>query len=54
MLLDGSASFDPDGDPLNYTWKQVFGPDVSRNLRDLGGGFLTFDAPGSVSTEILN
>lgn len=24
--LDGSASYDPGGTPLNYTWEQVYGP----------------------------
>ncbi|MEM8889088.1 MAG: Ig-like domain-containing protein, partial [Bacteroidota bacterium] len=27
-LLDGSASFDPDGNSLNYQWTQVYGPSV--------------------------
>jgi hypothetical protein len=26
--LDGSESFDPDGDPITYSWQQVSGPAV--------------------------
>jgi len=29
VTLDGSASFDPDNDPLTYQWTQVSGPTVS-------------------------
>jgi len=28
FFLDGSGSFDPDGDPLQFLWTQVFGPPV--------------------------
>jgi len=28
VVLDGSNSFDPDGDPLFYSWEQVGGPPV--------------------------
>jgi len=28
ITLDGSASFDPDGDPLDFFWRQVSGPAV--------------------------
>ncbi len=27
--LDGSASFDPDGDPITYQWTQIAGPSVA-------------------------
>jgi hypothetical protein len=29
VTLDGSGSYDPDGDPLTYQWTQVAGPNVS-------------------------
>ncbi len=29
ISLDGSASFDPDGDPITYQWTQVAGPSVT-------------------------
>jgi hypothetical protein len=29
VTLDGSASFDPDGDPITYAWKQVSGATVN-------------------------
>ena len=29
VMLDGTASYDPDIEPLTYTWLQVFGPPVT-------------------------
>jgi hypothetical protein len=28
IVLDGSASFDPDGDPITFQWTQISGPDA--------------------------
>ena len=32
LVLDGSASFDPDGDPLTFSWSFVSIPDGSSAL----------------------
>lgn len=53
VFLDGTASQDPEGQDLEYTWTQVRGPDVTG-----GGGSLTgpnpgFTAPASVSTLLF-
>ncbi len=31
VTLDGSGSFDPDGDPIRYQWTQIAGPTVAIN-----------------------
>ena len=39
--LDGSGSFDPNGDPLSYTWSQVEGSDVTlSDVHAIGPTFL--------------
>lgn len=55
VSLDGSASCDPDDDPLSFTWRQIAGTPVSLNTTDpirptfdapsvpLGGETLTFE-----------
>jgi len=34
ITLDGSASFDPDGDPITFQWSQVAGPTVALSGAD--------------------
>ena len=51
VTLDGSGSYDPNGDPLSYLWTQAAGPGVV--LSDLGSAITTFRAPAvSVDTTL--
>src|SRR5262249_52473827 len=43
VVLDGSRSFDPDGDPITMTWTQVGGTEPVTLAQ--GGAFASFDAP---------
>lgn len=43
ITLDASASSDPDGDELSYSWTQTGGPDVT--LSDASSATPSFDAP---------
>jgi hypothetical protein len=43
VVLDGSASRDPDGDPLNFAWVQTAGPGV--DLVDAGSSRAWFAPP---------
>ena len=35
IMLNGSASYDPDGDPITYQWEQISGPTVSLSKNTL-------------------
>lgn len=43
VALDGSGSYDPDGDPLSYRWVQLSGPAVS--LQSPNNPLASFSAP---------
>jgi hypothetical protein len=51
VTLDGSASADPDGDTLAFTWSQTSGPTVT--LSDLHVAKPTFTAPAVTATTAL-
>ena len=44
IVLDGTGSFDPDGDPLRFQWRQVSGPAV--NLQQVARPSFSVPAPG--------
>lgn len=47
VTLDGSGSYDPDGDPITYRWTRTAGPVVT--LKDATTAKATFTAPGSAT-----
>ncbi|AWL12857.1 Chitinase [Saliniradius amylolyticus] len=52
IILDGSASSDPDGDALSYSWTQTAGSAVS--LSDTAAASPSFDAAEVSATETLS
>src|SRR5215472_13401330 len=48
VTLDGSASVDPDGVPVSFSWKQAVGPPVS--LSSTSEPIVTFKAPARGTT----
>ena len=51
VSLDGSQSYDPDGDSITYQWTQVSGPTVT--LSDLNSANPNFTAPQVTETTYL-
>ena len=51
VVLDGSASYDPDGSIAAYHWQQVYGPAVTLNNADQAQA--SFDAPLRPNTVLV-
>lgn len=50
VVLDGSGSTDPDGDPLDFAWRQISGPDVA--ITDASSAIASF-APPEAGTYVF-
>jgi hypothetical protein len=53
VTLNGSASSDADGDPLDYTWRQVGGPEVDLTENDGPAPKFTPDVGGTYSFQLV-
>jgi len=49
VLLNGSKSFHPDGDPITYSWRQIAGPAVK--LEDATSALPSFATSSSIQSE---
>lgn len=50
-MLDGSASVDPDGDPLTYSWTQLSGPAVT--IDTVAPGVTRFQVPSTTPVTLV-
>ena len=50
VTLDGTGSFDPDGDPITYLWTQTAGPHVTLSSADIANP--TFRAPDDEGVKV--
>lgn len=51
VVLDGSSSYDPDGQIVSYTWEQISGPNVTLNAAATTAPY--FDAPTVNTNTVL-
>ncbi len=54
VVLDGTASFDPEGKPLSFRWNQTGGADVTGGVGYLTGPEPSFTAPSAATTVDLS
>jgi hypothetical protein len=53
VVLNGSASEDPEGDPLSFSWTQTSGPEVDLQKADTDSPEFTVPAPGTYRFELV-
>lgn len=52
VSLNGTASYDPEGADLGYTWRQAGGPEVGIKSGDSPEPSFTVEAPGTYRFEL--
>lgn len=53
VILNGSASEDPDGDPLAFTWTQISGPTVELSKAETDSPEFTVPEGGTYRFELI-
>ena len=53
VLLNGSASSDPEDDPLGFTWTQFSGPEVTLLQEDTDSPQFTVEKPGTYRFDLV-